>query len=121
MEAADGDDSPADNRRDEREIAKQRQKALANAQRQFDRGEANPEEVRKAQLGLSDQAVRAAFNGGKLSRETAAALHESTRELLALQAEQDETAREIANLKKIVGAAALQGQRRRAQNAGARQ
>ncbi len=119
--AADGDDSPADNKRDEREIAKQRQKALANAQRQFDRGQADPRAVMEAQQGLADQAVRAAFDGGKLSKETAMALHESTRELLAIQAEQDATAREIENLKKIVGAAAMQGQRRRGQNAGARQ
>ena len=119
--SSDGGDWKEEGRRDQADVARARQAALKNAQRQFDDGKSDPRAVMAAQQGLADQTVRAAFKSGNLSKETAAALHESTREIIKNQNELDQVTKEVAEINKLMQAASLQGNRRRAQNAGARQ
>jgi hypothetical protein len=112
---------PAKQKRMEAELAKQRQKALANAQRQFDRGQADPAAIRAAQGDLANAAVDGARASGKLSNETAQALKESVGELVRTANEVEQLRGEVDNVRKLIGATSAQGQRRRSQNAGSRQ
>lgn len=103
----------------EAQVAKERQKAMEIARRQFDSGQADPEEVRRVQEEFANSAINAAARQGKISRETAIALKEGVGELANVQNELDTVRDEIDQIRKLTQGAVLQGQRRRAQVAGA--
>ncbi len=112
---------PAKQKRMEAELSRQRRQALANAQRQFDRGQADPMAIREAQGELANAAVDGAKASGQLSNETAQALRESVGELVRTANEVEQLRGEVNNVRRLIGATEAQGQRRRGQNAGARQ
>lgn len=103
------------------EVSAQRKRAVAMARRQFDQGNANPEEVRAAQVDLAGQAADAAVAQGKSSKETAQATKEAIAELAKTQNELEQVQAEMANMRQLMGGISRQGERRRAQVAGSRQ
>lgn len=104
---------------DEDDIAKARKRATELAKRQFDKGQADPEEVRKTQVEFANATIDAGQKQGKVSAETAKALREGIQEMANVQNELDQVRDEISQLQKMTQGAVLQGQRRRAQVAGA--
>ncbi len=115
------DDDPAAQKRLEAQLSKERKRAVAVANRQFDRGQVDPAEMRAAQEGLAGAAVNAAQKQGDISKATAQALREGIQELARTQNELELVRGEVTNIQKLVKAVTLQGQRMRGQNAGARQ
>lgn len=105
----------------QREVAKQRQRALAMARRQFDSGTADASDIRSAQADLAGKTVDLAERQGAVSKETAQALKEGTAELARQSNEMDQLRTEVENVRKLQGTIAAAGNRRRAQVAGGRQ
>jgi hypothetical protein len=106
---------------DQKEVEKARRRALGLARRQFDQGNANPEEVRAAQVELAGKAADSAVAQGKSSKETAQATKEAIAELAKTQNELEQVQAEMANMRSLMGGISRQGERRRAQVAGSRQ
>jgi len=105
----------------QKEVSRQRQRALAMARRQFDNGKADASDIRDAQSDLAGKTVELAEKQGTVSKETAQALKEGTAELARQSNEMDQLRAEVENVRKLQGAISAAGSRRRAQVAGSRQ
>lgn len=105
----------------EKEVARERQRALATARRQFDNGTANAADIRNAQVELAGQAADSAVAQGNVSKETAQATKEAIAELARTQNELGQVQAEMENMRKIMSGISQGANRRRAQVAGGRQ
>jgi hypothetical protein len=105
----------------QREVARQRQRALGLARRQFDNGTADASDIRDTQAELVAKTAEMGQQQGIVSRESAAAIREGVAEMARNANELDMVRTEIENIKKMQSAVIQQGNRRRAQVAGARQ
>lgn len=105
----------------QKEVSRQRQRALLMARRQFDNGSADASDIRDAQADLAGKTVDLAAKQGAVSKDTAQALKEGTAELARQSNEMDQLRAEVENVRKLQGAIAAAGNRRRAQVAGSRQ
>jgi hypothetical protein len=105
----------------QKEVAAGRKRALAQARRQFDNGSADAGDIRDTQVELASKAAEAAVSQGKSSKETAQATKEAIAEIAKNANELEQVQAEMANMRQIMGGISRQGERRRAQVAGARQ
>lgn len=104
---------------DQKAIEAARKKAMAAARRDFDSGKAESDDIRAAQVELANNAADAGVAQGKVSKETAQATKEAIAELARTQNEMDQVQAEMASMRQLMNGVQQQGNRRRAQVAGA--